>query len=210
MSIRLSNTAARRVTGFGLAFEDPLSRNSFFVYRGRLEIGAGKWFTLDIPFMVLTGDPSSLSVKVYGGAYDDATTWGSFPFPSPTRTSRSNSAARTPARPNTSAGAPDTSTDDRSTSALASPVDTKPRPLNGAHPRYTEQARKNGICGMVRLRLLIGADGNVIKVKAVSTLPDFLTEEAIRAAYELKFEPASKAGNPVAYWMPAEVEFNLK
>jgi len=60
------------------------------------------------------------------------------------------------------------------------------------------------------MRILIGAEGKVIKVTARTTLPDWLTEEAIRAAYELKFEPARKDGQAVAYWMPVVVEFNLK
>lgn len=43
-----------------------------------------------------------------------------------------------------------------------------------------------------------------------TTLPDWLTEEAIRGAYDLKFGPARKEGQAVAYWMPVVVEFNLK
>ena len=58
--------------------------------------------------------------------------------------------------------------------------------------------------------MLVGSDGTVKQVKVTHALPDWLTEEAIRAAYELRFEPARKDGKSVAYWLPVEVEFNLK
>jgi TonB family protein len=201
MVLRLSNRSERRVTGMGLEFKDPEAKNSFFVYRSRLDVGGGKNLTFEIPFMVMTGEPSHLSVAVYGVGYDYAMTWGSFPVP------RYPAPAARPSAP--SAGAEPTVAKPPAT-PLAGRVDSKPRPLNSPQPRYTEQARTNGVCGTVVLRILIGADGKVKRVDARTTLPDWLTEEAIRAAYDLKFEPARKDGQAVAYWMPVVVEFNLK
>jgi hypothetical protein len=37
-----------------------------------------------------------------------------------------------------------------------------------------------------------------------------LNEEAISAAYKMRFKPAMKDGQPVAYWVPVEIEFNLR
>lgn len=92
----------------------------------------------------------------------------------------------------------------------ATSVDTKPVPLNSPQPRYTEEARKNKIQGNVTARVLIGADGQVKQVKITRGLPDGLDEQAIQAAYQLRFKPAMKSGQPVAYWMPVLIEFNLR
>jgi TonB family protein len=91
----------------------------------------------------------------------------------------------------------------------ATAVDTKPIPLNSPQPRYTEEARNNKIQGTVTMRVLVGADGQVKNVRVVRGLPDGLGEQAIQAAYQLKFKPAMKDGKPVAFWMAVSVEFNL-
>jgi TonB family protein len=60
------------------------------------------------------------------------------------------------------------------------------------------------------VRVLVSADGSVKMVRILTSLPDGLTEEAIRAAYQIKFKPAMKDGQPVAFWQAVEVEFNLR
>lgn len=92
----------------------------------------------------------------------------------------------------------------------ATSVDTKPIPLNNPKPQYTEEARKNKIQGNVTVRLLVGADGLVKQVKVTRGLPDGLDEQAIRTAYQMRFKPAMKGGNAVAYWMPVLIEFKLQ
>lgn len=92
----------------------------------------------------------------------------------------------------------------------SSSVDRKPKLLNLPQPIYTEEARRNRIEGVVRVRVIVGADGTVKAAKALTTLPDGLTEMAISAAMKLKFEPAMKDGKPVAYALPVEVNFNLR
>jgi len=93
--------------------------------------------------------------------------------------------------------------------APATTVDQKPIPLNTPSPRYTQAARNNGTQGTVRVRVLIGADGTVKQVRMVRGLPDGLEEEAIRAAYQLRFKPAMKDGKPVAFWQTVDIEFHL-
>ncbi|MEK6284249.1 MAG: TonB family protein [Acidobacteriota bacterium] len=92
----------------------------------------------------------------------------------------------------------------------SSSVDRKPKLLNIPRPIYTEEARRNRIEGMVRVRVIVGADGTVKAANALTTLPHGLTEMAISAAMNLKFEPAMKDGKPVAYALPVEVNFNLR
>ena len=64
--------------------------------------------------------------------------------------------------------------------------------------------------GAAFLRILIGEDGRVKRVAVIRSLPDFLTEEAVRAAFELKFKPAMKQGNAVKFWRLLLIDFNLK
>jgi len=92
----------------------------------------------------------------------------------------------------------------------AKSVDTQPVQLNSARPNYTEEARKNKIQGVVVARILIGADGSVKQVRVTRGLPDGLNEEAIRAAYQLRFKPATKGGRPVPIWKSLSVDFNLR
>jgi protein TonB len=94
--------------------------------------------------------------------------------------------------------------------AVATAVDQRPVALNSPVPRYTEEARKNKIQGVVRVRVLVAADGSVKGVRPVSSLPDGLTEQAIQAAYQLRFRPAMKGGQPVAFWQAVDIEFNLR
>lgn len=86
-------------------------------------------------------------------------------------------------------------------------VDSPPVPLNRPRPHYTEEARRRQISGLVRLRILIGADGSVEKLEVIEGLPCGLTEEAASAVSKLKFKPAIKDGRPTSYWYPISVEF---
>jgi TonB family protein len=89
-------------------------------------------------------------------------------------------------------------------------VDTKPIALNLPRPNYTEEARTNKIQGTVRARVLVGSDGLIKQVTIVRGLPGGLNEEAIRAAFQMRFRPATKGGRAVAFWTTLEVDFNLR
>lgn len=89
-------------------------------------------------------------------------------------------------------------------------VDTKPIALNSPRPNYSEEARKNKIQGTVRARVLVSGDGVVRQVNILRGLPDGLNEEAIRAVFQIRFQPATRGGRAVAYWTTVEVDFNLR
>lgn len=94
---------------------------------------------------------------------------------------------------------------------VATNVDVRPVALNQPRPNYTEEARKNKISGVVHTRILIGSDGTVKQVRIVgSGLPDGLNEEAIRAAYLMRFRPAMKSGQPVSVWQLLDITFTLR
>lgn len=81
--------------------------------------------------------------------------------------------------------------------------------LNSPMPRYTETARRNGVRGRIRAAVLINEHGGVSAVILLSHLPDGLDDQAIAAAQQLNFRPATKAGNPVSFWKSVVIEFNF-
>lgn len=92
------------------------------------------------------------------------------------------------------------------------PVDKGPKILNPRDgiPGYPEEARRSGIQGVVRMRVLFGLDGSVKKIKVIRGLSHGLTEEAVRSTFRLKANPAINDGQPIEYWIPAQLSFNIK
>lgn len=88
-------------------------------------------------------------------------------------------------------------------------VDSKVVITSKPPPSYTKEARRNGVQGIVSLKLLMSADGKISRIRVVKGLPGGLTENAIRAACKIKFRPATKDGNAVAQWVVAEYVFRL-
>ncbi|HEY0726529.1 MAG TPA: TonB family protein [Pyrinomonadaceae bacterium] len=88
-------------------------------------------------------------------------------------------------------------------------VTSKARLISKPEPQYTEDARKNQIVGTVVLKVVFSSNGTVTNIRTVSGLPYGLTERAIAAARQIKFQPATKDGHPVSMWMQLEYNFNL-
>ena len=89
-------------------------------------------------------------------------------------------------------------------------VDNEPRLISKPQPKYTEQALRNKIQGPMRMWLLVGSNGRVKEVEIIRGLPDGLNEEAMREAYNLKFQPATKDGRTVEYWLMFEINYYLR
>jgi TonB family protein len=87
---------------------------------------------------------------------------------------------------------------------------TRPVPLNAPMPQYTEEARQKKVRGVVMTRILINELGEVTLILLVSRLGHGLDQEAIKAVSQIKFTPAKKDGKPVSYWLPVDIEFNIK
>ena len=88
-------------------------------------------------------------------------------------------------------------------------VDRRARVLEKPEPIYTAAARQHNITGTIVLRAVLTAQGQVTDIKALSTLPDGLTERAIEAARRIRFEPALINGRPVSMYIQLEYNFNL-
>ena len=80
-----------------------------------------------------------------------------------------------------------------------------------AKPRanYTDAARTNQTEGTVTLRVTFLPNGKVGDVGIVKYLPDGLTEGSVEAAKNIKFEPATLNGKPIAVTKQVQYSFSL-
>jgi hypothetical protein len=76
-------------------------------------------------------------------------------------------------------------------------------------PEYTKEARRKNTNGSVILSGLFHSSGKVRDVCWVKRLPYGLTENAIKAAYKIVFEPITRDGRPVSVRSFIGYDFNL-
>jgi TonB family protein len=88
-------------------------------------------------------------------------------------------------------------------------ITTKIRLITKPEPAYPTKAKHELITGTVILRCVFAADGAVKHILVMQSLPYGLTEAAIAAARQIKFEPATLDGKPVSMFMQLEYNFNL-
>jgi TonB family protein len=74
---------------------------------------------------------------------------------------------------------------------------------------YTDEARTNNVQGTVRLKITLLASGAIGSITPVTRLPHGLTEQAIAAARQIKFEPAKVNGVPVSKIVTFDYGFNI-
>lgn len=79
--------------------------------------------------------------------------------------------------------------------------------LTRPEPSLTNEARRKGVSGLVVLRAVFTAEGKVEQIEVVNGLPAGLTEAAIGAARQIKFEPARKDGRKVSTRIQLEYNF---
>src|SRR5262249_32750028 len=76
--------------------------------------------------------------------------------------------------------------------------DLKPTILYREKAKYTEIARANRVEGAVILRALFARNGEMENIRVIRGLPDGLTRKAIEAAQKIRFDPATRNGEPVS------------
>ena len=86
----------------------------------------------------------------------------------------------------------------------------KPVKISDVQPQYTEIARKARIQGVVILQTIINKEGNITDVKVLKGLPMGLTEAAVAAVEQWRYEPATLNGKPVAVYFNLTVNFQLQ
>jgi hypothetical protein len=80
---------------------------------------------------------------------------------------------------------------------------TKPR------PNYTDFAKIYEMTGIIRLKVTFQANGEIGRIIPAVTLPFGLTEQAIEAAKQIKFEPAIVDGKLVTQVKTVEYSFSM-
>ena len=84
-----------------------------------------------------------------------------------------------------------------------------PRILSKKAPSYTKEAIEQKIEGVVILSIIFSIDGSVKEIKIIQGLGYGLDEEAIKAASQIKFIPATKDGKTVNVRARLEYTLNL-
>ncbi len=88
---------------------------------------------------------------------------------------------------------------------------TEPVAVKQVPPQYPEEARKNGISGVVVLDLTIDANGNVGEVIPVEYADKSLTASAIEAVKQWSFSPARNSrGEAIKVRISITINFRLK
>ncbi|HVQ37825.1 MAG TPA: energy transducer TonB [Pyrinomonadaceae bacterium] len=86
-------------------------------------------------------------------------------------------------------------------------VQKRARVVDAPAAIYTPEARANKTKGDVRLRVVLASDGTVRNVFAIKSLSHGLTESAMEAARQIKFQPAIRNGVPAAQFATFVYEF---
>ena len=89
------------------------------------------------------------------------------------------------------------------------PDSTPLKILSKPRPGYTEAGRRNQAQGVVRIVLLFASNGTVEYGLPLNVLKFGLTAEAMNAAYQIKFEPATKNGKPISVVKHIEYSFSV-
>jgi TonB family protein len=86
-------------------------------------------------------------------------------------------------------------------------VQTSARILEIPFAEYTDEARAARTHGDVRLRVVLASDGTVKNIFPTMSLGHGLTESAMKAARQIRFEPAVRNGQPASEFMTFVYEF---
>jgi protein TonB len=85
-----------------------------------------------------------------------------------------------------------------------------PEKLYAPQPRYTEEARKARIQGVVILQAIVDALGNVTRVQVLKGLPQGLDTSAVDTVQTWKYKPATLEGEPVPVYLNLTISFSLQ
>jgi len=91
----------------------------------------------------------------------------------------------------------------------AGPADTPVTILDKPKPEYTAEGRTMKLEGDVVLDVVFLANGKIVINHVISGLGHGLDENASRAAQQIHFKPALRAGQPVDYPARVRIEFRL-
>lgn len=86
--------------------------------------------------------------------------------------------------------------------------DIPPKAKRLAKPKYPRTAFGNRVEGTVIVELMIDAKGKVTEARIIQSVPE-LDDAALECVKKWRFEPAKKAGKPVAAVANAPIRFRI-
>ena len=98
------------------------------------------------------------------------------------------------------------------TVSVSTPPDPSVTPLKilkKTPAAYTNNARTNGIEGTIRIAVFFSESGRVTHTLILKGLGGGLNENAVKAAQQIKFEPATKDGKPFSQIKIVEYSFDI-
>jgi len=94
--------------------------------------------------------------------------------------------------------------------AAADPGTTPLKILSKPRAPFTNSARQAGLSGTTRLLVGFSANGTVSHILVIKPLSHGLSEQAVRAARGMKFEPATRGGKPISVVRTIEYHFVIR
>ena len=90
----------------------------------------------------------------------------------------------------------------------ATDFDVRPVPVKTPPPSYPEDLKRDGITGMVAVRVHIDESGNVVECAVSKSSHEAFEQPALDAIRGWKFKPASKAGAAVKSRLIIPIKFS--
>lgn len=90
---------------------------------------------------------------------------------------------------------------------LPAQVDSEPRAIEMTMPIYPEKALHDRVRGVVVLRVLVSQNGEPLEIKVEREARKDMTDAAIAAVKQWKFEPARKDGYRVRAYTRVRIPF---
>jgi len=87
-------------------------------------------------------------------------------------------------------------------------VDELPDATQKVTPKFPFAAQELGIEGIVYLQVKVGVDGTVQDAFVIKG-HRLLRDEALKAVWQWRFDPAKRHGEPVAMWVSVPVHFAI-
>ena len=85
-----------------------------------------------------------------------------------------------------------------------------PSLVKDVKPRYTEDAVRGRVEGVVVLDAVIDAEGKVTETRVTRSLHPELDEQAVLALKQWQFQPGTRDGRPVSVVVEVEINFKLR
>ena len=86
---------------------------------------------------------------------------------------------------------------------------TPPILVHRVEPRYTSEAKKARISGIVIVEAILDAQGRVVALRVLKALPFGLSQAAVDAVHHWRFKPAFRGGVAVPVFYNLTVNFRL-